>query len=57
MKRLGQLGAKSIKGGGIIGVLEPLMYDFFNIKLPTQKEYDANYDEMESFMRLWEMVE
>ena len=43
--RLGQLGAKSIKGGGIIGVLEPLMYDFFNIKLPTQKEYDANYDE------------
>ena len=47
--KLGNLGAKSIRGGGVIGLLEPLMYDFFNIKIPTQEEYDKHYDENGKF--------
>ena len=48
--KLANLGAKSIKGGGIIGLLEPLMYDFFNIRIPTKEEYDKHYDENGKFL-------
>tara|TARA_R110002153_G_scaffold214451_2_gene367082 strand:- start:1325 stop:2971 length:1647 start_codon:yes stop_codon:yes gene_type:complete len=47
--KLMNAGAKSIRGGGVIGLLEPLMYDFFNIKIPTQEEYDKHYDENGKF--------